>query len=108
MNIGQEIVKELLQQASRNIAIFGGGFKPPTKGHFEVAKLALENHPDIDELIISVGTGVRNGVTQDQSVAIWEIYKNYLLGCDFSHKGSFGFPTIIPTLSDLGSNASSI
>ena len=78
MNIGQEIVKELLQQASRNIAIFGGGFKPPTKGHFEVAKLALENHPDIDELIISVGTGVRNGVTQDQSVAIWEIYKNYL------------------------------
>ena len=78
MNIGQEIVKELLQQASRNIAIFGGGFKPPTKGHFEVAKLALENHPDIDELIISVGTGVRNGVTQEQSVTIWNIYKNYL------------------------------
>jgi hypothetical protein len=78
MNIGQEIVKELLEQASKSIAIFGGGFKPPTKGHFEVAKLALENHPDIDELIISVGTGVRNGVTQAQSVAIWEIYKNYL------------------------------
>ena len=78
MNIGQEIVKELLEQASKSIAIFGGGFKPPTKGHFEVAKLALENHPDIDELIISVGTGVRNGVTQNQSVAIWEIYKNYL------------------------------
>jgi hypothetical protein len=78
MNIGQEIVKELLEQASKTIAIFGGGFKPPTKGHFEVVKLALENHPDIDELIISVGTGVRNGVTQAQSVAIWEIYKNYL------------------------------
>ena len=78
MNIGQEIVQELLEQASKNIAIFGGGFKPPTKGHFEVAKLALERHPYLDELIISVGTGIRNGVTQEQSVAIWEIYKNYL------------------------------
>ena len=78
MNIGQEIVQELLEQASKNIAIFGGGFKPPTKGHFEVAKLALERHPYLDELIISVGTGVRNGVTQAQSLAIWEIYKNYL------------------------------
>ena len=78
MNIGQEIVQELLEQASKNIAIFGGGFKPPTKGHFEVAKLALERHPYLDELIISVGSGIRNGVTQAQSVAIWEIYKNYL------------------------------
>ena len=78
MNIGQEIVQELLEQASRNVAIFGGGFKPPTKGHFEVAKQALERHPYLDELIISVGTGIRNGVTQAQSVAIWEIYKNYL------------------------------
>jgi hypothetical protein len=78
MNIGQEIIQELLEQASRNVAIFGGGFKPPTKGHFEVAKQALERHPYLDELIISVGTGIRNGVTQAQSVAIWEIYKNYL------------------------------
>jgi hypothetical protein len=78
MNIGQEIVQELLQQASKNIAIFGGGFKPPTKGHFEVAKLALEKYPNIDEFIISVGGGIRNGVTQEQSMAIWKIYKNYL------------------------------
>jgi hypothetical protein len=78
MDIGQEIVQELLQQASKNIAIFGGGFKPPTKGHFEVAKLALEKYPNIDEFIISVGGGIRNGVTQAQSIAIWNIYKNYL------------------------------
>jgi hypothetical protein len=82
MNIGQEIVKELLEQTSKNIAIFGGGFKPPTKGHFEVAKLALEKYPNIDEFIITVGGGKptkrRNGVTQEQSIAIWNIYKNYL------------------------------
>jgi len=78
MNIGQEIVKELLEGTEKTVAIYGGGFKPPTKGHFEVAKLALERHPNIDELIIYVGGGIRDGITQSQSVAIWEIYKTYL------------------------------
>lgn len=41
-------------------------------------------------------------------LALKTICKNYLLSCDFSHKGSFGFPAIIATLPDLGSNASSI
>jgi hypothetical protein len=78
MNIGQEIVKELLEGTEKTVAIYGGGFKPPTKGHFEVVKLALEKHPDIDEFIIYVGSGVRDGVTQEQSVNIWNIYKNQL------------------------------
>jgi hypothetical protein len=78
MNIGQEIVQELLEGTEKTVAIYGGGFKPPTKGHFEVAKLALERHPNIDELIIYVGGGIRDGITQEQSISIWEIYKPYL------------------------------
>lgn len=78
MNIGQEIVKELLEITEKTVAIFGGGFKPPTKGHFEVVKLVLEKYPNIDELIIYVGGGIRDGITQEQSVAIWNIYKTYL------------------------------
>ena len=78
MNIGREIVQELLEGTEKTVAIYGGGFKPPTKGHFEVAKLALEKHPNIDELIIYVGSGVRDGVTQQQSVTIWNIYKTKL------------------------------
>jgi hypothetical protein len=78
MNIGQEIVKELLEGTEKTVAIYGGGFKPPTKGHFEVVKLTLERHPNIDELIIYVGGGVRDGITQEQSISIWEIYKPYL------------------------------
>lgn len=78
MNIGEEIVKELLEGTEKTIAIYGGGFKPPTKGHFEVAKTILERHPNIDEFIIYVGGGIRDGITQEQSISIWEIYKPYL------------------------------
>jgi hypothetical protein len=37
----------LLEQESKIVALYGGGFKPPTKGHFEVVKKTLEDHPKI-------------------------------------------------------------
>ena len=58
----------LIEQENNIKAFFGGGFKPPTKGHFEVAKQALERHPYLDELIISVGTGIRNGVINGYNI----------------------------------------
>jgi hypothetical protein len=63
---------------TKTVAIYGGGFKPPTKGHFTVAQEALKELPDIDELKIFVGGGVRDGITQNESIQIWDIYKNYL------------------------------
>lgn len=74
----KEITKGLLEQEKRTIGVYGGGFKPPTKGHFEVVKLALEENPEVNELIIYVGKGVRNGITQEDSVKVWDIYKRYL------------------------------
>ena len=71
------LIEELLD-TKKTVAIYGGGFKPPTKGHFTVAKQTLEELPDIDELKIFVGGGVRDGITQDESLAVWNIYKNYL------------------------------
>jgi nicotinamide mononucleotide adenylyltransferase len=73
----QSLLKELLGE-QKTVAIYGGGFKPPTKGHFRVAELTLEKFPEIDELKIFVGGGVRDGITQDESIKIWNIYKNYL------------------------------
>ena len=73
----QSLLKELLGE-QKTVAIYGGGFKPPTKGHFHVAELTLEKFPEIDELKIFVGGGVRDGITQDESIKIWNIYKNYL------------------------------
>ena len=63
---------------SKVIAAYGGGFKPPTKGHLEVVKKALESHPEIDEFIIYVGSKERNGVSQVEAILIWDIFKKYL------------------------------
>jgi hypothetical protein len=71
------LIKELLDEP-QTVAIYGGGFKPPTKGHFTVAEQTLEQFPEIDELKIFVGVGVRNGIPQKESLAVWNIYKNYL------------------------------
>ena len=78
MNLLTKALLEDLLDTQKTVAIYGGGFKPPTKGHFNVAELVLEKFPEIDELKIFVGQGVRDGITQDESIRIWDIYKNYL------------------------------
>ncbi len=62
----------------KTIAAYGGGFKPPTKGHLEVVKKALDSHPEIDEFIIYVGGKERDGISQTESLLIWDIFKKYL------------------------------
>ena len=78
MNSLTKSLLEDLLDIKKTVAIYGGGFKPPTKGHFHVVEKALQDLPEIDELKIFVGSGVRDGITQDESIKIWEIYKNYL------------------------------
>ena len=63
---------------SKIIAAYGGGFKPPTAGHFEVVKKTLENNPEIDEFIIYVGSGERDGISQDEAILVWDMFANYL------------------------------
>ena len=68
-----------IPESNKVVGVFGGGFQPPTKGHFEVVRKALEMYPQLNQLNIYVGTGGgRSDITQEQSVAIWNIYKNYL------------------------------
>jgi phosphopantetheine adenylyltransferase len=62
----------------KTTAIYVGGFKPPTFGHFEVVKRALEQNPKIDKFLIFVGNAPRDGINQDQSLKVWDIYKKYL------------------------------
>ena len=63
---------------SRIIAAYGGGFKPPTAGHFEIVDTALEKYPEIDEFIVYVGSKVRDGIDQTEAILVWGIYKRYL------------------------------
>jgi hypothetical protein len=65
------------------IAILPGGFKPPTLGHFLALKDLLE---EADRGIVYVGPTARplvaddpskGSITQQQSKAIWDIYKKH-------------------------------
>jgi hypothetical protein len=71
------LVNELVDGKSVT-AIYGGGFKPPTKGHFDLVKTALKDFKDIDKFLIYVGGGIRDGIEQEQSLQIWDIYKELL------------------------------
>jgi hypothetical protein len=79
MSLVKEIIKGLLpENEQREVAVYGGGFKPPTKGHFEVVKTALDKNPNIDKFIILIGGKERDGISPDESLLIWDIYKKYL------------------------------
>jgi hypothetical protein len=60
------------------VALFGGGFKPPTKGHLEVVLQGLKEHPEVKQIHILVGSGERNGVTQEEAIKIWEMYQKFI------------------------------
>ena len=79
-SLGKFLADSLLEveEQKKTVAIYGGGFKPPHKGHFEVVETALEKYPQIDEFIIYVGSGTRDGITQAESLLTWDIYKKYL------------------------------
>ena len=76
----KEIIKNFLpeEEKKQTTALYAGGFKPPTAGHFNVIKEALRQNPEIEEFIIFVGSKERDGVSQDESLLIWEIYNKYL------------------------------
>ena len=80
MSLVNELIKDLLpeQEYKKTVAVYGGGFKPPTKGHFEVVKQAIKENPNIDEFIINIGGKARDGVTPEEAIQIWDIYKQYL------------------------------
>ena len=71
------LISEILD-GQKVTAVFGGGFKPPTKGHFDIVKKALDDYKEIDKFIIYVGGGIRDGITQEQAIQIWQMYKELL------------------------------
>jgi len=77
MNLGQYLVQQLLEAEQTTIALFPGAFKPPHKGHFAVVKKLLEN---ADQVTVLISPKTREGITADESVAVWELYKTLLDG----------------------------
>ena len=80
MNLLTEFLLEGIVEANKTkvVALYGGAFKPPTKGHFNVIQKAADQNPEIDEILVYVGGGERDGISQGESIQIWELYKKYL------------------------------
>ncbi len=80
MSLTSYLIEGLLPEEEKKkvVAVYGGGFKPPTSGHFEVVKQALKENPEIDEFIILIGGKEREGISPEESLLIWDIYKQYL------------------------------
>ena len=55
------------------IALLPGGFKPPHAGHYNMAKW-LSANTGADTTIIFVGPKEREGITQEMSLKLWELY----------------------------------
>ena len=63
------------QDDRETIALYPGGYKPPTKGHYHSFDYILQ---DADRGVIFIGKKERDGITAEQSKQIWEIYAKYL------------------------------
>jgi cytidyltransferase-like protein len=75
-NLGRYLVSLLLEQDQPTIALFPGKFKPPHKGHFSVVKQLLNK---ADQVVVLISPKIHDGISPDESVAAWELYKDQLV-----------------------------
>ena len=74
MNLGQYLANALLEAEDQSIiALFPGDFKPPHKGHVDVVNKLLQA---ADQVVVLISPKTREGVTSDESTAVWNLYKD--------------------------------
>lgn len=64
-----------IMEDTETVALYPGGYKPPTKGHYHSFEYLLQ---DADKGIIFIGKNERDGITPEESKQIWEIYAKYM------------------------------
>jgi predicted nucleotidyltransferase len=75
-NLGRYLASLILEeddQLEQTIALFPGAFKPPHKGHVDVVQKLLKGS---DQVVVLVSPKTREGITADESVAVWNLYKD--------------------------------
>jgi len=75
MNIGEQIVTQLLEQSTPIVALYPGKFKPPHAGHFNVVNQASKI---ADEVIVIMSNVPKDEFTPEQSMEVWSLYKDLL------------------------------
>jgi len=79
VNLGQYLAQQLLEagESQQNVAIFPSKFKPPHKGHFEAVEKLLKK---VDQVTVLISPKMRDGITAEEAVAVWDLYKQKLDG----------------------------
>jgi len=79
VNLGQYLAQQLLEAGDNNqsIAIFPSDSKPPHKGHFEAVEKLLKK---VDQVTVLVSPKMKDGITAEEAVAVWNLYKQKLDG----------------------------
>ena len=62
------------EQKVETVALLPGGYKPPTKGHYNALKYLMQ---DADRAVVFIGNKDRDGITAEHSKRIWETYAKY-------------------------------
>lgn len=75
MNIGREIVQELIESTTPIVALYPGKFKPPHAGHFSVVEKASKI---ADKVIVIMSNIPKDEFTPEESMKVWELYKDIL------------------------------
>lgn len=75
--VDQILLKEDESKYKEVIALYPGGYKIPTLAHFHIAD-EISKRPEISKVKVLIGHKERDGITKEQSLAIWNIYKKYL------------------------------
>jgi cytidyltransferase-like protein len=75
MNIGEQIVTELLEQSTPIVALYPGKFKPPHAGHFDVV---IQASKIADEVIVLMSNISKDEFTPKESMKVWNLYMDLL------------------------------
>jgi cytidyltransferase-like protein len=75
MNIGEEIISQLLEESTPIIALYPGKFKPPHAGHFNVVAKAANI---ADKVIVIMSQGSKDEFTPEDSMKVWKLYEDIL------------------------------
>lgn len=68
----KQIMESLIKEVTEGITVMlPGGFKPPHEGHLQLAK-GYEELPQVQKVIILIGPKDRDGITVQDSKAIWK------------------------------------
>ncbi len=66
----------VIKQKQQTVILLPGGFKPPTGGHYGMIK-HYEQQSDIEKIYVITGHKQRDGISYEQSQAIFKIYGGF-------------------------------